>query len=183
MDYALDRHGARVYPGDYVEVLTDQYFSLRKGARCRVKAVDHDGDCIVLNNKYSPVFDSPYRAENFRLSGRYHPFHHGGVDKRHPRDKYLTNSEKGKTNMLHLALKVPEGWNYENLANSITNFGQGNGTLGVSLVDQAMADTTASALKERIRARIHHHPDERWLILSGNTIAESAAPPVAFRQW
>lgn len=181
MDYALDAYGERIYPGDYVECRTDQYSSIRKGNRARVKEVN--GECIVLNNPHSPIFKSPYQAYNFRLAGRYHPYHHNGVDKCRPRNKYKTNSEKEGLPMLHLAIKVPEGWCYEDLAKSITNFGQGNGTLGRSLVDQAMADTTASALKERVKARIQRHPDERWLILSGNTIAETTQPPIAFRQW
>lgn len=172
MDYALDKWGDRIYPGDYVQCLTDQYFSILMNARARVLSVN--GDCIVLKNKHSPTFDSPYRAENFRLSGRYHPFHHNGVDKRRPRKEYLTNSEKGNTAMLHVAMLLPEGHNYESLSSLINSVGG---------LPKSISDTTLSALKERVKADIRLNPEHRWLMLSGNTIAETSAPPIAFRQW
>lgn len=188
-DYAPDRFGDRIYPGDYVECITDEYFSVKGGARKRVLAVI--GDCIVLNNTSSPTFDSPYRATNLRLAGRYHPYH-SGVDKRHPKRKYLTNSEKKGTDMLHLAIRIKDNMNYEALARSINNWNTKDDTncpagvregAPITHPNNVMADVTVSALKERIEARINRNPDERWLIVSGNTIAESSAPPVAYRQW
>ena len=90
--------------------------------------------------------------------------------------------------MLHIAIKIPdEGWNYQAMASSITNWGHPSSAVAdgtpITHPDNLLADVTLSALKERIKARIHRNPDERWLLLSGNTIAESAAPPVSFRQW
>lgn len=94
-------------------------------------------------------------------------------DKRHPKRKYMTNSEKEAETMLHLAVRVENGQNYQSIANSVN----------IKKFVPTMADITLSALKERIRARINQNPDERWLIVSGNTIAENSAPPVAYRQW
>lgn len=165
-DYALDKFGERIYPGDYIET--------GRGDRRRVTGVN--GYLVASNIGI-------HRAEHVRLCGRYHPYHHNGVDKRHPRGKYLTNSEKKGTAMLHIAIRVPEGWSYQDFANSINNLNGDNSAGFPTAGHKVVADVTLSALKERIKARIHHNPEERWLMLSGNTIAESAAPPIAFRQW
>lgn len=181
-DYAIDAMGNRVYPGDYVRCLVKQYVSLSRGACKRVKAVS--GANLILKNDRSPSGEGPYRADNFEISGRYHPYHHGGVDKRRPRNAYLTNTEMAALTkclattekeeiMLHLAVRVEEGQNYNSVANNI------NANERPSMI----SDVSASALKEKVRFRINANPLERWLILSGNTIAESAAPPITFRQW
>lgn len=180
-DYAIDRFGDRIYPGDYVECLTDEYSSVKGGARKRVLAVIDD--CIVFNNTSSPTFGSPYRATNFRLAGRYHPYH-SGVDKRHPKRKYLTNSEKKGTDMLHLAIRIKENMNYEALAEHVRHsLGPARDDEGLMAATAMLAASSNSELKQRVTDRIRLHPDERWLMLSGNTIAEMSAPPIAFRQW
>lgn len=168
-DYVLDHYGNRVYPGDYVQCLVDGYASIRLGQRRRVLAVK-DG-YIILPNNMSPRSTSPFRPDRFRLSGRYHPYHHGGVDKRYPRKKYLTNSEKQENAVLHIAVLVKEGDDFAEVAARI-NDGQ-----NVTMI----ADRSQTDLKSRLRQRIQANPDEHWLILSGNTIAEISCPPVRFR--
>jgi hypothetical protein len=82
-----------------------------------------------------------------------------------------------KNRMLHLAIKIPEGWGYNELATSIDRMVPPHG--GHPMI----ADTSASALKEKVRDAIRRDPDARYLMLSGNTVAEMSAPPVTFRQW
>lgn len=174
IDFVCDTNGNVVFPGDYVQCMTIMYDRIGHGQRGRVAQIVNGK--IKLHGIRS-LFD-PHR---FRLSGRYHPWHHNGVDKRYPREKYETTSEKKGNEMLHVAIKVLEGQNYAEMARMITEHGQGSTSM--SFHDNIMSDVTLSALKERVKARIHRHPDERWLLLSGNTIAESSAPPIAFRQW
>lgn len=75
--------------------------------------------------------------------------------------------------MLHIAILVGEGQNYTSIAN---NIGRGE-------KPPIMAETSVDALKERVRDNIRQYPSNRWLLLSGNMIAEMSAPPVAFRIW
>jgi len=174
-DYAEDKYGNHVYPGDYVQCECTEGLPLANFmSRSRVTKVQ--GTTLTLYNGIH------YPAKYFRLAGRYHPAHHNGVDKRRPRGKYLTNSEMSATldslakkeeKMLHIAIRVEESQNYTSIANNIN----GHETF------QIMAETSADALKERIRARIKANSEERWVILSGNTIAESSVPPVIFRAW
>jgi hypothetical protein len=157
-DYVLDKNGDRVYPGDYVETVS--------GARRRVTAIYGYHVCTS---------SGAWRRSEVRLAGRYHPYHHGGIDKRHPRYKYSTNSERkeqmGKA-VLYVAVSVHEAQDYELIAAQINQsthvFGQ-------------MASTDYSALKRRIEDRIRNNPSERYLILSGLTVAETTHPPVTFR--
>lgn len=84
--------------------------------------------------------------------------------------------------MLHIAIKVRPGENYDTLASTLTCIGNGSYKPDL-LADALIADVTPHALKERLKARVMRNPDERWLMLSGNTIAETSMPPVSFRQW
>lgn len=174
-DYVEDKYGSHVYPGDYVQCESKDFLFVNYGQRMRVKWV-RDGSITLSNG-------ATHNARYFRLSGRYHPAHHNGVDKRRPRGEYLTNSEmsavldslaKKEEKMLHIAICVEENQNYNSIVNNING---GHETF------QIMAETSADALKERIRARIKANSEERWLIVSGNTIAESSAPPITFRAW
>lgn len=169
LDFALDRFGERIYPGDYAQCLTDKYYSIRRNERARVLAVH--GECIVLENKLSPALESPYRAENFRLAGRYHPYHHNGVDKRHPRKKHLANSEKGVTNMFHIAVRLHE----EEVSNMVSILQSPDSNPVVYAAD------SHRELKNKIEAHIGRHPNDKFLIFSANTIAETSAPPVRYR--
>lgn len=86
--------------------------------------------------------------------------------------------------MLHIAVKIPAGWCLDDMVSSINHW---NSTPGVkedkpiTHPDNLFVDMSQDALKARLRVRISAHPDEQWLILSGNTIAETASPPVRFR--
>lgn len=39
-----------------------------------------------------------------------------------------------------------------------------------------------SELKERVKDAISRDVNQKWVIFSGNTVAEMAAPPIRFRQ-
>jgi len=168
MDYALDHKGERIYPGDYVRALV-MSGNLYKGESRRVREVGLNNDSLKVNGSVLT-----HHPSNFEVSGRYHPYHHNGVDKRRPKSKYLTNSEKEAQPMLHVAVKLDRLDSYSTIRESLNS--------NVESV-QSMAETDLSVLKERIRMDISNHPDNRWLILSGNVIGEASAPPVTYRQW
>lgn len=153
--------GNQAWTGDYVKCRVDHYSSVHKGQNRRIQRIE-DG-CIVLNNNGSPYGTSPYRPYNFTLAGRHHP-----------------NHKQEKTTVFHIAIRIIEGQNWTELANRINQIGRGDAR-GYPFEDQVMADTSADALKERIRARLSTRPMEHWLICSGNTIGERADPPVRFR--
>lgn len=78
--------------------------------------------------------------------------------------------------MLHIAIKLRVGDTYQTIVERL------NDNSGIKAYE-SIADSTPHALKERLKARIAQYPEERWLILSGNVIAETSAPPVSFHQW
>lgn len=89
--------------------------------------------------------------------------------------------------MLHLAIKIPDGWIIDDMAKSINNWCTKRGTNAHPSVKEGMpithpnnviADVHPVALKERLKNRLSQFPHERWLILSGNTIAETTPHPV-----
>lgn len=86
---------------------------------------------------------------------------------------------------LHIAILVPDGWGYESFVSSIRNWNNGSGKEGKPPThpDKLIAAHTVESLKEQVRYRINKNPDERWLLLFGNTIAEYQEPPVRFYQW
>lgn len=164
--FVLDNSGQRVYEGDYVKCGVDFYSSIKRGDQRRVQRIEDE--CIVLNNGSSPYGTSLYRSCNFNLSGRMAPAHrnkmaHDAME--------LVNQQENKT-MLHIALEIGEA----PVGNIVSWFNNGNWPK-----NSAMSDTSADALKERIRARLSLHPLEKWLIFSANTIGERADPPVRFR--
>lgn len=155
MQYVLDRDGRRVYPGDYVKCATIQYTSINKDERRRVQRIE-DGN-IVLINHISPYGTSPYNPRNFTIHARYQKPH---------------MYEQKETPMLHIAIELRNNASFEDMASFLRH---------ASSPPVILADTSQSALKERIKARLASYPDEKWLILSGNTIGERAEPPVRFR--
>lgn len=76
--------------------------------------------------------------------------------------------------MLHLAVLLEPGVSPERVIHFI------NQQDHVYLWNRVHADTSASALKQWVTARIQQAPAERWLILSGNTIAE-ASPTITVK--
>ena len=79
---------------------------------------------------------------------------------------------------MHIAVKFEEGEDWSEVSKRITT----HGLFGVeSVYCNVMADPSQSVLKEKLRARISSFPHEKWLILSGNTVAEKSEPPVRFR--
>ena len=79
--------------------------------------------------------------------------------------------------MLHIAIRIANASGTEFLMATIVEMiNEGRTTEHVVLADQS-----ADGIKQKIRDRIALHPQERWLILSGNTIGELASPPVRFR--
>lgn len=157
--YALDRYGNRIYKGDYVKCVAKD-FMVGIGENRRVT---HISSPHVIEIRGMTFHDS----HNFRLSGRYHPYH------RNPAKWDAERLKKEPKEMLHIAILVGEGQNYNSIAN---NIGRGE-------KPPTMAETSMDALKERVRDNIKQYPSNRWLLLSGNTIAEMSAPPVAFRIW
>lgn len=76
--------------------------------------------------------------------------------------------------MLHLAVLLESGVLPERVVHFI------NRQDHVYLWSRVHADTSVDALKKWVTARIQQAPSERWLILSGNTIAE-VSPTIAVR--
>lgn len=176
LDFELDCADQITFPGDYICIGIGR----SKRVNRRVKQI-RPGSFVVKDVDGS---DDYVLREYAVRSGRYHPYHHGGVDKRRPRDKYLTPTEKEPTEMLHLAIRVPATWGYQDLANSINNFefGRKQGE-GAPITDMTIAATSTTELKQRVTDRIRANPDERWLLVSGNNIMEIDSPPVRCRQW
>ena len=81
--------------------------------------------------------------------------------------------------MLHLAIRVPEGWNYNDIVNSINNAEATQPSGG----HKTIAALNTTELKQRVNDRIRANPEERWLLVSGNNIMEIDSPPVRCRQW
>lgn len=181
-DYLLDKNGDAVFPGDYVKVTVPSSHRPRRTINRRVKYI-HNG-CFYIRGEDEDTVAVAEPDITVRV-GRYHPYHHGGKDKRHPRDKYLTPTEKENTEMLHLAIRVPETWGYADIINSINNFGNGSGKMGEQFFHGvgAIAASNTTELKQRVTDRIRANPDERWLLLSGNNVMEIDSPPVRCRQW
>jgi hypothetical protein len=159
MKSTRDRQGATVYEGDYVECITTHYPSIRCGERRRVRFIDDHGN-VVLRNDSSPVGESQYAPRYFVRASQHNP--------QHKKDKI----EMKVNAPLYIAIEV----GYSAMADVSSNIGQ-----HALAMLRPMADTSGSALKERVRQRILAHPHERWLILSGTTIAETSQPPVVFR--
>jgi hypothetical protein len=164
--YTHDRDGNRVYPGDYVKCEVTGYMNLKRGERRRVISVSMD--TLVMRNKHSPTGTSAYQPRNFTLSERHHAWH-------------KSKEAKMAKNTLFVAVRI-DGEPYDGVASIIRQ------TLGPSRDDGALlsaptmvSETSFEALKAWLYQRIRANPDERWLILSGTTLAEISAPPVSFR--
>jgi hypothetical protein len=163
--YVLDGRGNRIYAGDYVRCSVGHYESIRCGEHRRVQRIENE--CIILNNCLSPHGTSPYRPHKFVLHGRYHPFH--GIHK-NPIKKQEAQLAK---NALYIAVAL-NYHSYGRIADAV------NGVKSVGYVE-VHADTSFESLKAWLNQRIRANPEERWLILSGTTLAEISAPPVSFR--
>lgn len=139
--------------GDLVRCIVGHYTSIKRGEIRRVVSVDDYGN-IVLRNRLSPNGKSTYCVWNFALYKRKSAIDAGW-----------------RKNMLHIAVQIDEGQDWNKLADMINDRHR----------PTMMAETSASAIKERVRQRVIAYPNERWLILSGNTIGEISSPPVRFR--
>lgn len=171
LDFELDCANQIVFPGDYIRIEIGR----RRYMNRRVLQV-RPGSFVIKDKEGQ---DSHTPREYTVRSGRYHPYHHGGKDKRHPRDKYLTPTEKENIKMLHLAIRVPETWGYTDIINSINNAEATQPSGG----HKTIAALNTTELKQRVTDRIRANPEERWLLVSGNNIMEIDSPPVRCRQW
>lgn len=160
--YVRDYKGCRIYVGDHVECLTFQYASIDQNERRRVQRIE--GENIVLHNGYSPHGTSQYRPRNFRLAGRHHPYHARS-------QLNELQGEKMSKPVLYIAVQIGNA-PYNEIAALINDNPSKLATF---------SDTSYDALQARLRQRILTYPTERWLILSGTTLAETSAPPVIFR--
>jgi len=151
-DRIFDCDGKPMYVGDYVECRTDGYPSMPMGQRRRIQEIVNG--CIVLANNTEYGY-SNYTPTNFRRASQHSPQH-----------------KKEQKVMLHIAIRTTPNFDYAALAIALND---------VTAPIHFLADTSQDALKEKLRVRIGLHPDEKWLILSGNTIAEMASPPIRFR--
>lgn len=175
--FLYDRRGQRVFAGDYVQCAVGDYASLDKGERRRVQEIK-DG-CFVLNNSLSPIATSLYRPTNFYLAARHHVWHSL------PRSMPPTYQIPGFTGpitkeiakvatspVMFIAVEIGET-SYEAIAKEIEE---------QTLPPRSMlADTSYQRLQAAVKRRILSNPAEKWLILSGTTLAEVSAPPVVFR--
>lgn len=158
-DYTFDVNGDRIYVGDYVKCVVDWYASINRGENRRIQRIENG--CIILINGKSPNGTSPYRPDRFALQARHHPWHR----------------QKKGTNMLHMAIRVNPQMSYDEIATTIRE------REGAEMSRMIIAAVTQPELKERIKARLSQYPEEKWLCLSGNTIAEIEQPRVSYRQY
>jgi len=153
MTHYADGNEAR--PGDWVTCISSQYSSIREGERRQVIRVEEDN--IVMKNRDCLHGTSPYRSRNFVLINRAQP-------------------KQEKNSMFHIAVQCADkayAPTYSELVEAINHGGTG--------FPMMIADTSGDALKEKVRVRIEKNPSERWVLLSGHTLGELAAPPVRFR--
>lgn len=151
--YTTDRYGWRIYVGDYVECITSQYNSIKKGDLRKVLRIT--ADCFELYNESSLYSSSLYRQDNFILSRKVY--------------KKL----EGKKDMFSIAIRITD-LTKDQLMSRI-NAGNFESV-------HAKAAESESILREWLRQHITTYPDERWIILSGDTVAEISNPPVIFRK-
>lgn len=143
---------------------------LRRGTVHTV--LDEEPNCYILENRSSSHWDSNlgayvsrFKKCNFSVVGE--EFTSEWIARRHPT---LHLQEKV---MLHIAVEVGLV-SIDNIAEAING---GHLNTGKSII----ANTSADALKERIRSDIQKNPEHRWLIFSANTIGEISTPPIRFR--
>lgn len=156
-----DNDGQLLTVGDYVRRVDSRYLHYVGWAQGESRRIlDVDGDKIILNNPRSPYGTSYYHAENFVIS-----------------NKRRAKQEAPMAAMLHIAVRVDNN-DYDYIAATINAI---NGPVPSDLRVSMMADISQDGIKEKVRQRVVAYPTERWLILSGNTIGETASPPVRFR--
>ncbi len=153
--YVEDLMGNRIYGGDYVECRIAHYASIRRGERRRVQRIENGR--IVLNNNGSPHGTSPYRVCHFKLAERHHAWH-------------KTQEATMAKNTLYVAVRIND-MSYQQVAHALNS----------NMQMEAEARTSYEELQAFLRMRIQCNPIERWLVLTGTTLAEISAPPVSFR--
>jgi hypothetical protein len=165
---AIYHNGCYAVEGDLVRCKDYGYSSIRYNGLAKVLRVE-DG-CIVLDNRDSPYGTSPFKASNFQLVRRAVP---KVPDALHAWTHQLEQQEK---KYMHVAIRTDgEGFSPSHLATQINSN---------ELSSRIIADTNATALKEKIKARIEIYPDEVWIILGGHTVASGKRRPavdVSFR--
>lgn len=159
--YRTPIHGEVAEPGDIVQCKVGIYSSIRRYDTREVQRVEMD--CYVLRNGGSPVGTSHYRAENFTLLR-----------------KLITPRPKKETKMagvMFLAVRLHSDGTFdykESIDALMTDLGDG-------VVERVIVDRSYEVLKRKVEARIKQEPNEKWLLFSGTTLAETSAPPVTFR--
>jgi hypothetical protein len=178
-DYGVDRFGFTVRNGDYIQFLephvTLSRVVINEGSRRRVQDMANGFVEVYVDSKHP---DDPYLTtlvpiNRVKLCGRQSP----GFRKNPKR-----HLEK-EAPMLYLAVLLPnqDAVGYQVIADEINNTYVNNGSDSFGL--KTIADTSQSALKEKVRQDIANNPDHRWLMLSGNILARAEHPPVRFSQW
>lgn len=172
--FPRDTHGNEIRPGDWVRSLYP-YIHLKQGSLWRVMGTDNtcvhlQYKCYWRGNEYD---ENRFKGINFELVC---PPLTSEPEKREAAPYTAINQPQTKESiMLHIAVRISGTGETRSLAEIVTDINHLDGN-----VKWLMADTSADTLKTRIRERIRTFPEERWLICSGNTIGESASPPVRF---
>lgn len=147
-----------------VRSIVDYYQSprLRRGTEHDV--LDEDCTCYVLRNPSSSYWDDQFGT----YTSRFKKCNFIEVER----------PQQEKAAMLHIAVRI-------NSEDQTLEPGVIAKAIDSKWADgphiHMMADVSADGIKAKIRARIQQCPFEQWLICSGNTIGEWAAPPVRFR--
>lgn len=167
LDCVFGADGFPIRPGDMVRPVVDKYYWRPSETRKVIKVMQPDdihGARLTAVNPSSPYGTSDYTAGNFVVTRK----------SRHKNafQQYEELSNMASPRTVNVAYEIGN-MTYDQVIAAIND--------GVFPVASVMANTSAEALKERIRQRIQSYPTERWIICSGTVIGEISAPPVRFR--
>lgn len=176
-----DAHGVELLPGDWVRSLYP-YVHIKAGSLHEVYATDNT--CVTLKYKCywrgNSYDEGRFKAINFEKveynSLRPPPIDAGAINyARCPITVICEGQPQTKESvMLHIAVRISGNRSLEEIVRELISHNVNAIELGL------MANTSAAVIKEMVRVRINRNPEERWLICSGNTIGESASPPIRF---
>lgn len=154
-----DANGKALTGGDIVRCIS-AYPSIEKGGRREIVRIEEPN--IVLRNPMSPVGTSLYRPDCF-VFVRHVAYNR--MDRFH----IVNNAAQQEiTPMFHIAiLMIPD--------TDVVDHVNGSSSLPGYIAGRNKAE-----IQERVKDRITRYPHEKWLICSGNTIAETQSP-IVFR--
>lgn len=175
-----DAHGVELFPGDWIRSLFP-YVHIKAGSIHQIHATDNT--CVTLKYKCywkgMEYDEGRFKAINFEklepLTDQVAAYAEAINYARCPVTVTCEGQPQTKESiMLHIAVRISSYPNLEELVGELVSHNVNTVKLGL------MANTSAAVLKEMVRVRVSSNPEERWLICSGNTIGESASPPVRF---